>query len=58
MVWRALARKFEPDQPGSALARLQKLMAWTFSEAKLETDLSEFELAVQHHERDGGDDCG
>eukprot|EP00959_Pyramimonas_sp_CCMP1952_P368557 7720099-Pyramimonas_sp.AAC.1 len=51
LVRRKLAKGFEPDQPASALGRMRKLMGRTFGTATTETDMIEFDVAVQTHER-------
>eukprot|EP00959_Pyramimonas_sp_CCMP1952_P265984 5561147-Pyramimonas_sp.AAC.1 len=53
LVWRKLAKEFEPDQPASALGRMRNLMGWTLGAAAIETDINEFDAAVQTHERHG-----
>eukprot|EP00959_Pyramimonas_sp_CCMP1952_P443866 9292481-Pyramimonas_sp.AAC.1 len=50
LVRRKLMKEFEPDQPASALGRTRKLMGWTFGAATAETDVNEFDVAVQTHE--------
>eukprot|EP00974_Lingulodinium_polyedra_P064333 6213463-Lingulodinium_polyedra.AAC.1 len=53
VVWRRLVKEFEPDQPASTLGRVRKLMGWTFGANSIETDVNEFDVAVQNHEKHG-----
>ena len=51
LVWRKLVKEFEPDLPASSLGRMRKLMSWKFGVATIESDMNEFEVAVQTHEK-------
>ena len=53
VMWRQLVMEHEPSYPASLLARMRRLMRWTFSVATLERDLSEFDTAVGIIEQTG-----